>query len=90
MVDLVEHVLVDAHDDGDVDGLGGCRDDDLAGAGGDVGGGVLLALEAAGALEDEVDAQLAQGSLAASFSEMTLSSRPSISMAPSLARTVPL
>ena len=55
-------MLVDAHDDGDVDGLGGGRDDDLAGAGGDVGGGVLLALEAAGALEDEVDAELAPAS----------------------------
>ena len=54
--------LVDAEDDGrDVVAGGGSRDDDLLGAGGDVLARVVGLGEAAGRLDDDVDAQLAPG-----------------------------
>ena len=58
----VVHVFVDAEDDGQVFALGGCADDDLLGAAAvDVGTRLVCVGEAAGGLDDEVDAELAPG-----------------------------
>ena len=54
-------VLVDAHDDRRVVAGGGSGDEDLLGAAGDVLLGVLGLGEAAGRLDDDVDAELAPG-----------------------------
>ena len=54
-------LLVDAHDEGRVVARGGGGDDDLLGAGGDVLPGVLRLGEAAGRLDDDVDAEVAPG-----------------------------
>ena len=59
-VGAFQHVLVDAEHDGGVDVLAARRrDDDFLGAALEVGRGFFLAGEKAGALEHDVDAQLA-------------------------------
>jgi hypothetical protein len=55
---LGELVVVDAVDDGEVGAVGRGRDDHALGAGGQVGRGLLLRGEDAGALERDVDAEL--------------------------------
>ena len=54
-------VVIDAHDDGDVLVLGGSRDQDLLGAGVQVGLGLGGVGEETGGLNDDVDAQLTPG-----------------------------
>jgi hypothetical protein len=59
-VGRLQHVLVDAEDDGGVDILAArCRDDDLLGAALQVGRSLFLGGEEAGALQHDVHAQLA-------------------------------
>ena len=60
-------LVVHAHTDGDVLALGGCRDHDLLGAGGQVLGRALLIGEAPCALEHELDAEFLPGKLLGFF-----------------------
>src|ERR1035437_2057635 len=59
----VVHALVDAEDDGDVLALGRGADEDLLGAGSDVGAGLVGLGEAARRLDDDVDAEILPGQL---------------------------
>ena len=58
---VVVVALVDTHDEGAVDVLGGSGDDDLLGATVEVGLGLLAVGEEAGGLHDDLDAQVAPG-----------------------------
>ena len=55
---LGQLVVVDAIDDGEVGAIGGGRDDDALGAGGQMRRGLVLRGEDAGAFERDVDAQI--------------------------------
>src|SRR5215211_6795500 len=59
----VVRLVVDPHHDGDVLVLGRGRDDDLPGPALEVQGGVVALGEAAGGLDDHVDAEVAPGQL---------------------------
>lgn len=54
---LGDLVVVDAVDHGQVGAVGGCRDDDTLGAGGEVRRSLVLRGEDAGAFERDVDAE---------------------------------
>ena len=61
----LEHGIVDADDDGGVDGvLGRHGEDDLAGAAGEVARQLLALAEDAGGLDHQPDAEIAPGDLA--------------------------
>jgi hypothetical protein len=59
----VVQAFVDAEDDGDVLALGRGADEDLLGAGGDMGAGLLGLGEAARGFDDDVDAEILPGQL---------------------------
>ena len=63
----IKLLVVDAHDDGDVLVLGGCGDDDLLGAGGDVALGLLALGEESGRLDHDIDAEFLPGKSGGAF-----------------------
>jgi hypothetical protein len=79
-------VVVHAHHDGEVVVLGGGADEHLLGARGEVGRGLLLVGEEAGALEHHVDAELLPGELFRVLSPSDLDLVVDHLMKPSVAR----